>query len=88
MVRPVQELAGFARVTLQPGEEANVTFKVEPSVIAFLDAHMKWKIEKGLVDLEIGSSSSDIRLQSTIIITENAWINGPDRMFSAIGKTE
>ena len=51
-----------------------------------LDKDMKWKIEKGDIDLLIGASSKDIRLKDSIRITENAWIDGRDRSF--YGKVE
>lgn len=86
MVRPAQELVGFARISLQPGEEREIHFEVAPSVIAFLDASMKWKIEKGFVDIKVGSSSADIRLQKCVRITEDKFIQGRDRMFYAIGR--
>lgn len=81
--RPVQELAGFARVKLEPKESRTVIFKVQPSQIAFLDKDMRWKIEKGAVDVKIGSSSEDIRLEGEFTIRENQWIRGRDRAFYA-----
>ncbi len=59
---------------------------ISPSQLAFLDKDMKWKIEKGDIDLLIGASSKDIRLKDSIRITENAWIDGRDRSF--YGKVE
>lgn len=44
--RPVKELAGFKRVTLEPGEEKRVRFLMKASQTAFLDRNMKWKVEK------------------------------------------
>ena len=81
--RPVQELAGFIRVALEPGESRMVSFRVQPSQLAFLDKDMRWKIEKGAVDVRVGSSSEDIRLEGTFSISENQWIRGRDRAFYA-----
>ena len=81
--RPVQELAGFIRVVLEPGESRMVSFRVQPSQLAFLDKDMRWKIEKGAVDVRVGSSSEDIRLEGTFSISENQWIRGRDRAFYA-----
>lgn len=86
MVRPVQELVGFARVELAPGEEKKVTFTVDPSIIAFLDGSMRWKIEKGEVKALLGSSSTDIRLEESFRITENKYIEGCKRSFYSIGR--
>ena len=84
--RPVMELAAFERIPLQPHEEKEIICHISPSQLAFLDKDMKWKIEKGDIDLLIGASSKDIRLKDSIRITENAWIDGRDRSF--YGKVE
>lgn len=83
MVRPVKELAGFIRVNLQPGEKKKVSFEVQASQTAFLDEEMRWKIEKGQIEVEIGASSEDIRLKGTYRINEDAQIAGRDRAFWA-----
>ena len=83
MVRPVKELAGFARVDLEPGETKTVIFRVSPSQLAFLDASMRWKVEKGSVGVQAGASSQDIRMTDTFYITENAWLRSPERAFYA-----
>ena len=83
MTRPVKELAGFKRVTLEPGEMVQVVFTVKADQMAFLDRDMRWKVEKGDMDVEIGSSSEDIRLKGEYRITEDAWIDGRDRTFYA-----
>lgn len=83
MTRPVKELQGFARVTLEPGEEKSVRFIVRPSQMAFLDAQMRWKVEKGEYVVQLGASSEDIRLEDSFSVTENAWIEGRERAFCA-----
>ncbi len=83
MTRPVKELQGFARISLAPGEEKTVRFTVQPSQMAFLDADMRWKIEKGEFAVQLGSSSEDIRLEDSFAVTENAWIEGRERAFCA-----
>ena len=79
MTRPVKELAGFCRVTLQPGEKKRVSFDVSPSFLAFLDRDMRWKIEKGAVEVQIGSSSEDIRLTGQFGIGNDGWSDGKIR---------
>lgn len=83
MVRPVNELAGFKRVTLQPGETKTIVFTVAASQMAFLDREMRWKIEKGSYTIEAGSSSQDIRLIGEYRVDEDTWIDGKDRAFCA-----
>lgn len=77
--RPVQELAGFARIHLNPGEQKKVCFMLHPSQIAFLDQEMHWKIEKGAFEIRIGSSSEDTRLTGIFRVTEDAQVDGKSR---------
>ncbi|MDE7353310.1 MAG: glycoside hydrolase family 3 C-terminal domain-containing protein [Acetatifactor sp.] len=83
MTRPVKELAGFKRVTLKPGEKKTVAFEVAASQMAFLDRDMRWKIEKGSIGVEIGSSSEDIRLTGEYLVKNDGWIEGRNRAFYA-----
>lgn len=83
MTRPVKELAGFKRIHMEPEEKVRVTFTVQADQSAFLDRQMRWKVEKGDIDAEIGSSSENIRLKGTYRITEDKWINGVERAFYA-----
>jgi beta-glucosidase len=83
MVRPEKELAGFERVTLEPGETKTVKFTLKASQTAFLTADMKWKVEKGAVDIMIGKSCNEILLSKQIQIENDAWIDGAERGFYA-----
>ncbi len=83
MTRPVKELAGFKRISLKPGEKKTVVFDVWASQMAFLDRDMRWKIEKGSIGVEIGSSSEDIRLTDEFCIRNDGWVEGRDRAFYA-----
>ena len=60
--RPVKELKGFVRLTLEPGEEKNVTFILFADQLAFYDQYMKLVVEPGVYEVMIGSSSEDTRL--------------------------
>ncbi|MBR1584909.1 MAG: glycoside hydrolase family 3 C-terminal domain-containing protein [Clostridia bacterium] len=88
MTRPTKELQGFCRVFLRPGEEKKVCFTLYPSQMAFLDEDMRWKIEKGDFEVQIGSSSEDIRLTDSFTVTDSAWLAGKTRVFYALGKVE
>lgn len=83
MSRPVKELAGFKRVTLEAGEMKHITFRVAADQLAFLDEDMRWKVEKGAIEVEVGSSSQDIRLTGSFKIKNDTWIEGKDRRFYA-----
>lgn len=86
--RPVLELAGFQRVELQPGEFARVTFRLRISQLAFLDTDLHWLVEAGDVDVLVGASSDDLRLQDTLHIRSNAHIDGRTRGFWANPRVE
>ena len=86
MTRPQKELQGFARVDLQPGESKAVCFSLQPSQLAFLDEDMRWKIEKGEFEIQVGSSSEDIRLRDSFRVAEDAWLAGRTRAFYALGE--
>jgi beta-glucosidase len=64
--RPVQELKGFRRVELAPGETKAVDFTLDRSAMAFYsEAKRDWTAEPGQFDVLVGSSSRDIRLKSS-----------------------
>ena len=83
MTRPVKELAGFARVHLEPGEKKRLTFTLHTSQLAFLDQDMKWKIEHGEIRVEAAASSDDVRLSGSFRIDGDLWIEGKEREFWA-----
>ncbi|HOC19532.1 MAG TPA: glycoside hydrolase family 3 N-terminal domain-containing protein [Vicinamibacterales bacterium] len=64
VTRPVKELKGFRRVTLDPGETTTVSLAVTPDALAFYDIDMKYKVEPGDFRLMVGSSSRDEDLQT------------------------
>jgi beta-glucosidase len=64
--RPVQELKGFRRVGLAPGETKVVDFTLDRSAMAFYNTAKKdWVAEPGQFDVLVGSSSRDIRLKGS-----------------------
>lgn len=83
MTRPVKELAGFARIHLEPGEKKRLTFTLHTSQLAFLDQDMKWKIEHGEIRVEAAASSDDVRLSGSFRIDGDLWIEGKEREFWA-----
>jgi beta-glucosidase len=69
VARPVRELKGFQRITLQPGEKKAVIFEVPMSALAFYDRAMQIVVEPGMVDVMVGSSSADIRASGELEIS-------------------
>jgi beta-glucosidase len=65
--RPVRELKGFARVELAPGETKTVTLAVEPRQLAYCDVPgRQWRADAGVYEIQVGSSSRDIRLTAPL----------------------
>lgn len=58
---PVRALKGFSRITLQPGENAQVKFTIKPDELALWNRQMKHVVEPGEFKIMVGSSSEDIR---------------------------
>jgi beta-glucosidase len=68
--RPVKELKGFRRVTLNPGEAQDVSFTLDKSALSFYSAAKDdWVAEPGAFQVWIGASSRDIRLKGTFELT-------------------
>ncbi|MGC2637831.1 MAG: CIA30 family protein [Acidobacteriaceae bacterium] len=61
LTRPVMELRGFQRITLQPGEKRTVTFTVGPDDFSFYNADMHKVVEPGTIDLMVGPSSAETK---------------------------
>ncbi|HTC45921.1 MAG TPA: glycoside hydrolase family 3 C-terminal domain-containing protein [Candidatus Aquilonibacter sp.] len=64
--RPLQELKGFRRVNLAPGESQLVRFVLNRDAMAFYSTAKKdWIVEPGQFDVWVGSSSRDIRAKGS-----------------------
>ena len=62
--RPTKELKGFKKISLRPGETAEVTFKINEKDLSFFEPEShKWVAEEGKFEALIGSSSTDIRVK-------------------------
>ena len=60
MTRPVKELKGFQRVTLQPGEKRRVEFVLGPEHLGFWNREMRYVVEPGEFRVMVGASSVDV----------------------------
>jgi beta-glucosidase len=61
VTRPLLELKGFKRVTLEPGEKRTVTFDIKPSDLWFYNADMKRVVEPGSFTIFAGPNSVDLK---------------------------
>jgi beta-glucosidase len=61
VTRPVKELRGFERVTLNPGERRTVRFRLGPEAFSLWNTAMREVVEPGLFDIMAGNSSVDLQ---------------------------
>ena len=67
--RPDKELRAFAKPVLEPGEQRELTFRLEPRDFASYDTRVAaWRTDSGEFDFLVGASSRDIRLQATVAL--------------------
>lgn len=65
VTRPVLELKGFARVSLEPGETKTVTLPLTPEALSFWDINMSRIVEPGDFDILVGPDS--VQLKSAVL---------------------
>lgn len=64
--RPVMELKGFKRVSLNAGESKTITWDLPVNLLAFYNQAMDFVVEPGDIKIMVGSSSQDIRLEEIV----------------------
>ncbi len=65
--RPIHELKGFTKVFLEPGEEQTVELSLYKDSFGFYDVEKHCFVaEAGDFEIQVGSSSRDIRLSETV----------------------
>ncbi|WP_169983744.1 glycoside hydrolase family 3 N-terminal domain-containing protein [Microbispora sp. H10836] len=69
VTRPVRQLAGFARVRLEPGESARATFAVHADRTAFTGRDLRRIVEPGDVEVFVGTSASDLPCRGRVRLT-------------------
>ena len=76
MVRPVQELKAFQRVTLEAGACARLTFSLPVDMLNFTRRDGERIVEPGEFEIQVGASSADIRATATVTVTGETRILG------------
>jgi beta-glucosidase len=61
VTRPVKELKGFERITLQPGEKRTVALKITPDRLAFWNIDKRRVVEPGEFAIMVGPNSVDLQ---------------------------
>ena len=82
VVRPVRELKGFRRISLEPGEACRVVFRLHADLLAFTGREGRRIVEPGRVDVMVGASSADIRLEGGFELAGAAREVGEDRVLA------
>lgn len=75
---PVQWLAGFAKIELEPGEERRVVLSLDETAFRKWDASLHcWRVYPGRYEIRIASSSRDVRLTASIAVGDGQWAFNP-----------
>jgi hypothetical protein len=69
VTRPVQQLIGYARVVLGPGEARRVAFDVPTTRIAFTDRSGRRVVEPGALELYIGTDCETPVVRTAVELT-------------------
>lgn len=72
--RAPRELAGFAQVTLAPGESASVAVDLAAHAFAAYDTGShEWRTVPGTYTVQVGASSRDLRLSAPLVVDGEPW---------------
>ncbi|MBI1876636.1 MAG: glycoside hydrolase family 3 C-terminal domain-containing protein [Chloroflexi bacterium] len=83
VTRPVKELKGFKRVTLEPGQTKTITFELFTNQLGFYNRDMCYVVEPGAIEIMVGASSEDLPLQTKLeIIGQTTEISRDKKFFS------
>lgn len=81
--KPLKELKDFAKISLEAGEEKEVTFKLGFESFAYYNTCLgDWHVESGKYNILVGASSADIRLKADYFIKDKF-----DYTIGAVDKT-
>ena len=68
--RPIRELRGFLRITLQPGETKTVRMPLRGNELTYWDAAThSFVVEPGKAAIMVGPSSAEVKLEKTVAVT-------------------
>ena len=75
--RPIRELKGFARVTLEPGEKKDVHIAFDDKTFRFFDTRTNtWEVETGVYQIMIGKDAESMVLQEKISVEGTVALGG------------
>lgn len=88
IIRPEQELAGFKRITLAPGESRTVTFTFNLDQLAFRNDNGDWVVEAGDFEVSFGKNSDEKLFAAVVTAPETRVIDHTKRGFFAEAQVE
>lgn len=66
VTRPVTQLIGFARVDLDPGESADVSFEMHADLTSYTDRSLRRRVDTGVIKLRIDHHSAGVQAPATV----------------------
>jgi beta-glucosidase len=78
VTRPVAQLLGYARVELDPGEEAFVEFDVPAARLGFSNRDFVRVVEPGAIELWVGGSCAEKQTSASVLLTGDEHPFGAD----------
>jgi len=70
VVRPKKELKAFERITLQPGQRKTIQLKFKANDLRYWDENLhRYVLENDQIKLMLGTSSSDIKFQDNVTVS-------------------
>ncbi len=80
VTRPVLQLAGFARVSLEPLESRRVSFTLHADRTAYTGRDLRRIVEPGELHVMVGSSAGDLPARAVLRLTGETRAVGADRV--------
>lgn len=81
-VRPLKELAGFTRLTLEPGAAKRMTFTLHADRTGYTGVDLRRIVEPGSVEIFVGRSATDLPCAATLRLTGPRREIGHDRVLT------
>lgn len=77
---PVQWLAGFSKIELEPGRERRIMLCLDGTAFRKWDANLHcWRVYSGEYEIRVASSSRDVRLTASIAIGDKRSAFNPEQ---------
>ena len=85
--RPIRELAGFAKVHLQPGDATSVEIELDRRAFAFWDTDKhRWWVEPGSYAVEVARSAAGVESLQSITLEGDSDLPAPLTLDSTVGE--